>query len=411
MAGGAWLIAINYQIQANATPFMLRESGMTIVGAMEWFGPLARWGRVCRACVAAGVIALAWGCSGGDTANTTAKTTAKTTGSVNAAGEDSGAAGGAGVVNVYSARHYDGDQVLYDAFTQSTGIEVKLIEAASDALIARIKTEGEASPADVLITVDAGRLWRAEQQALFQPISSDVLDQRVPAHLRHPDGLWFGLTKRARVLIVPANEPTPDGLDSYADLADPAFAGAVCMRSSSNIYNQSLLAAQIHHLGADAAQAWADGVVSNFARPPKGNDTLQIEEVGAGVCGVSMVNSYYVARLRNSDDPEQQAKGEAVRIVFPDQAGVGTHVNVSGVGVMTHAPNRDNALAFIEFMTSDAAQNLLSHQFNEYPVVPAAEPADWVAALGDFVEDQLNASVLGTNQAQAVAVFDRAGWD
>lgn len=316
-----------------------------------------------------------------------------------------------GEVNIYSARHYEADRLLYDLFTERTGISVNLIEASSDALIARVQAEGEFSPGDVLLTVDAGRLWRAEEAGILQPVESAVLSARIPAHLRHPEGLWFGVTKRARVMIYNAAAGAPEGLDSYSDLADPAFSGQVCMRSSSNVYNQSLLASQIGHVGSEAAEAWAQGVVANFARPPKGNDTAQIEEVGAGVCGVSMVNTYYVVRLRTSEDAAQRAKGEAVGVIFPDQDGAGTHVNVSGAAVLAHAPNRDNGVAFIEFLTSPEAQGLLLDRYNEYPVAVDASPAPWVAALGAFEEDTINASVLGTNQAEAVRIFDRAGWD
>lgn len=317
----------------------------------------------------------------------------------------------AGEVNVYSARHYEADRKLYDLFTEQTGITVNLIEASSDALIARIQSEGEFSPADVLLTVDAGRLWRAEEAGVLQAIASPTLEARIPEHLRHPEGLWFGVSKRARVIIYTAADGRPDGLDSYADLAEPRFAGQVCMRSSSSVYNQSLLAALISHLGGEAAETWAQAVVDNFARPPKGNDTTQIEEVGAGVCGLSLVNTYYVIRLRNSEDPAARAKGEAVGVVFPDQDGLGAHVNISGAGVLTHAPNRDNAITFIEFLTSPSAQSLLLDRYNEYPVVVDADPAAWVARLGEFKEDTLNASALGFNQAEAVRMFDRIGWN
>ncbi|MHA7872014.1 MAG: extracellular solute-binding protein, partial [Hyphococcus sp.] len=210
-----------------------------------------------------------------------------------------------GEVNVYSGRHYDSDIALYDAFTDETGIRVNVIEAGGDALIERIAREGEASPADLFITADAGILWRAEQRGAFRSIDNEALADRVPAQFRHPQGQWFGLSKRARIVIYNKNEGLPEGLSTYADLADPAYRGMICVRSSSNIYNQSLLASRIAHDGEAAAEAWARGVVANFARRPQGNDTSQIEAVAAGLCRLGIVNSYYVARYAGSDNPER----------------------------------------------------------------------------------------------------------
>ncbi len=315
-----------------------------------------------------------------------------------------------GEVNVYSARHYESDRKLYDLFTEQTGIEVNLIEADSEALIARLNNEGEFSPGDVMLTVDAGRLWRAQSEGLFQPVESEVLNARIPEHLRHPEGLWFGVTKRARIIIYNKESGKPDWLNDYADLADPRLEGQVCMRPSSNIYNISLVAALIDHIGAEGAETWTRGVVNNFARPPQGNDTTQIEAVSLGQCGYSLVNTYYLARMRNSDDPSVKATGESIGVLFPNQDGRGTHVNISGAAVLKYAPNRDNAVKFIEFLTSGDAQGLLLDRFNEYPVAMDSTPAPWVAALGEFKEDTVNASVLGENQAEAVRIFDRAGW-
>ncbi len=316
-----------------------------------------------------------------------------------------------GEVNVYSARHYDTDLTLYDTFTEQTGIEVNLIEGDSDALIERIQAEGANSPADVLITVDAGRLWRADQAGLFQPVESEVLEERVPEHLRHPDGHWFGLSKRARVIIYNEEAGPPEGLDTYEDLADPAYRDMVCTRSSSNIYNQSLLAAIIAAHGEEAATEWAEGLVANFARDPQGNDTAQIEAVAAGECPVAIVNTYYVGRLLGSDDPARQAVGESVGIIFPNQDGRGTHVNISGAGVVTHAPNRDNAVAFLEFLVSDEAQRVFAEGNDEYSVVPSVEVSGPIAEFGSFEEDRVNAAVLGENNPTAVRIADRAGWE
>lgn len=316
----------------------------------------------------------------------------------------------AGVVNIYSSRHYDTDLALYDDFTAQTGIRVNRIEASADALIARISAEGEFSPADILVTVDAGRLWRAEEAGLFQPVQSDTLTNRIPAHLRHPDGLWFGLSTRARVIIYNKEAGAPAALDSYADLADPAYQGQVCMRSSSNIYNISLLAAQIEHEGSQAAQSWVEGVVANFARPPQSNDTGNIRAVASGECAISMVNTYYLARLGASEKESDRAIFDQVGVIFPDQDGRGTHVNISGAGVLTHAPNRDNAIRFIEYLTDTSAQAYFANGNQEYPAVIGVKTTSAVEALGDFKSDQINASALGRNQTEAVQLFDRGGW-
>ena len=316
----------------------------------------------------------------------------------------------AGEVNLYSSRHYDTDLALYDNFTAATGIKVNRIEAGADALIERIKSEGEFSPADLLITVDAGRLWRAEQAGILASVDSDVLEARVPANLRHPDGLWFGLSKRARVIIYNKAAGKPAPLDTYLDLADPAHQGKVCIRSSGNIYNISLMASMIENEGVEAAEAWAKGVVANFARKPQSNDTGQIEAVASGECGISLVNTYYLARLARSDDPARKEIFDAVGVVFPDQDGRGTHVNISGAGLVAGAPNRENAVRFLEYLTDKEAQNYFADGNNEYPVIADAESSSAVEALGTFREDQLNVSALGRNQAEAVNVFDRAGW-
>ncbi|MEM7729599.1 MAG: extracellular solute-binding protein, partial [Pseudomonadota bacterium] len=268
----------------------------------------------------------------------------------------------AGVVNIYTSRHYDTDLALYDEFTEETGIAVNRIEANANSLIERIVSEGEFSPADLLITVDAGVLWRAEEAGILSPVDSDVLRARVPANLRDPDGEWFGLSKRARVIIYNAESGRPEGLDSYEDLADPAYRGRICMRSSGNIYNISLLSSIIAHAGPNAAKGWAEGVVENFARRPQSNDTGQIEAVASGECDISVVNTYYLARYARSDDPQQREIVESVGLVFPnqdtpEQDGRGTHVNISGAGVTVHAPNRDNAVRFLEYLTRPSAQS------------------------------------------------------
>ena len=311
------------------------------------------------------------------------------------------------VVNVYSARHYDTDLALYQDFEKNTGIRVNLIEAKSDALIERIVSEGKYSPADILITVDAGRLYRAEQRGLFSPFQSAILAERVPAHLRHPVGIWYGLSKRARVIIYNAKQGKPEGLNSYQDLAKPEFKGKICVRSSSNIYNISLLAAMVGRYGETAAQQWAQGVVDNLRRRPQGNDTANIRAVASGECGLSIVNSYYIARLLAAGNEV----GKQVGILYPNQASSGTHVNISGAGVLKHAPNRDNAIRFLEYLTEPRAQFLFVEGNNEYPVVEGAKVTDVIAGMGSFKDDEINASELGKNQAAAVRIFDRVGWN
>ena len=311
-------------------------------------------------------------------------------------------------VNVYSARHYDTDMALYERFTEETGISVNLIEGGSDALIERIVNEGKFSPADMMITVDAGRLWRAAQKDIFQAVESPLLNQRIPDHLRHPDGLWFGLSKRARVIVYNKSQGLNKTVSRYEDLTQPALQGQVCMRSSSNIYNLSLLASIIEANGAEAAQTWTNGLVANFARKPQSNDTGQLRAVAAGECGITVANTYYLGRILGSDKVADRAVAEKLGVLFPNQDGRGSHVNISGAGITKYAPNKANAIRFLEYLTSDYAQKLFAEGNNEYPVV--GDVTGPVAALGTFKEDQMSASVLGERQAEAVKIFDRAGW-
>src|SRR5687768_9556278 len=315
------------------------------------------------------------------------------------------------VVNVYSGRHYQTDEALYSGFTKATGIKVNRIEASEDAIIERIRNEGARSPADVMITVDAGRLWRAEQLGLFQPVKSKSLEQRIPENLREPGGQWFGFSQRARVIAYNKDKVRPGDIASYEQLAEPKWKGRVCMRSSTNIYNLSLMGALIDHLGEARAEAWAKNVRANLAQEPKGGDTDQLKAVAAGQCDVTVSNQYYYARLARSEKPEEKQVAERIGIVFPNQATWGTHVNISGAGVLKHAPHREAAVKFLEYLASDEAQRYFADGNNEWPVVPTARVVNPVLnSIGEFMYDPINVARLGSNQPLAQKIFDRVGW-
>ena len=314
-------------------------------------------------------------------------------------------------LNIYTSRHYQTDEALYDRFTELTGIRINRLEGKGDQLIERIRSEDVNSPADILITVDAGRLWRAEQAGLFQPVQSAVLEERVPANLRHPDGLWFGFSTRARLIFYNKQEIEPGAVKTYEDLADPRWRGRVCIRSSGNIYNQSLLGAIIAADGEAEAEGWAQGVVNNFARHPTGGDTDQIRSVAAGECGLAVANSYYFARLLKSEKAEDKAVVASLGVVFPNQEGRGAHVNVSGAGVLKYAPHPEAAVKFLEYLVSEEAQHYFADANNEYPAVNGVAANSVLERLGSFKADPLNVSVLGETQPQAQRIFDRVGWE
>lgn len=315
------------------------------------------------------------------------------------------------VLNLYTSRHYQTDEALYQNFTKATGIKVNRIEAGDDAIIERMKQEGARSPADVLVTVDAGRLWRAEQAGLLQPAKSKVLQERIPAELRHPDGLWYGFSLRARPIFHAKGKVDPATIRSYEDLADPRHKGKVCIRSSSNVYNLSLMSSMIAAVGPEKAEAWARGVVANMARQPKGGDTDQLMALAAGECDIAVANTYYFVRLMKSSKPAEKAAADKIGVVFPNQSGRGAHVNISGAGVAKHAPHRDAAVKFLEYLASPEAQAYFAGGNNEYPVVGRLDTANReLASLGEFRKDSLNVSLLGRNQAAAQQIYDRAGW-
>jgi iron(III) transport system substrate-binding protein len=315
------------------------------------------------------------------------------------------------VVNIYSARHYDSDQLLYDTFAEETGITVNVIEDKDGSLIERIKAEGENSPGDIMFTADAGNLADAAQHGIFQPVASEILTGRIPENLRDPDGLWFALTKRARVIMYRKADVDVTGLDRYEDLADPAWSGMICMRSSGNVYNQSLVSSLIVANGEEATAQWVEGVVANFAREPQANDTAQIKAVAAGECDITVANTYYLARLMRSDDPSDREIAESIGVIMPNQEDRGVHVNVSGAGVLVHAPNRDNAVLFLEFLTSDEAQEIFAMANNEWPVVEGLGHADVLDTLyGDFKQDGINPAEFGRHRGDALTLMEGNGW-
>jgi len=323
---------------------------------------------------------------------------------------EKGAAATAGVINLYTARHYDADEQLYSAFTKKTGISVKRIELAPDQLVERMKAEGEYSPADVILMADAGALWRAQAAGLFQPIKTATLSERIPASLHEPTGLWWGFSRRARVIAYDRASVKPEDVATYAALADPKFRKAVCVRPSDNVYNLSLMGAFIERWGRDKALAWAKGVVDNFARPPQAGDIDQIRAIAAGACKVTLTNTYYYLRIATSQNAGDRAVAAKVALAFPDDGGFGTHVNVSGGGVAAHAPNKDNAVQFLDFLASDEAQHIFAGANHEFPAVETVEPPADVAAIASFKADPMSVAIYGQRQGEAQAVYEQAGW-
>lgn len=314
------------------------------------------------------------------------------------------------VVNVYTHRHYEPDQNIFKMFEEKTGIQVKVINASADELIQKMKMEGNQSPADVLITVDAGRLSRAKDQGLLQSIESEILENSIPAHLQDVDNQWFGLTKRARIIAYSKDRVKPEELSTYEDLVNEKWKGKILVRSSSNIYNQSLMASIIANDGEEAAKQWAEGIVANMARSPKGSDRDQVKAVVAGEGDLAIVNSYYIGKMLNSPDPEEVETAKRIGLFFPNQDDRGTHINVSGAGVAKYAPNKANAILFIEYLISEEAQQVFTDANYEYPILESVEPVQDIKDWGDFKEDNLGLNKLGENNKKAVLIFDEASW-
>ncbi len=315
-----------------------------------------------------------------------------------------------GELNLYSSRHYDTDERLYSDFEELTGITVNRIEGNDDELIARMTAEGRNSPADILITVDTSRLDRAKEAGLFQSIDSEVLERRVPSYLQDEDNQWFGFSQRARIIFFDKDE-VADPPRTYADLADPKYKGQICIRSSTNVYNQTLLASIIAHEGEDAARAWAEGVVANMARDPQGGDTDQLRAVVSGECDIAVSNTYYFGRAIRTDVEGVSDSLDTFGWVFPNQGGTGAHMNISGGGVAANAPNRENAIRFLEYLASDQAQEYFSAGNDEYPAVPGVGLSPSVAQLGFFQADSIDLSDVAANLGNAVAIFNEVGWE
>lgn len=314
-------------------------------------------------------------------------------------------------LNLYSSRHYETDERLYSDFTEATGIVINRIEGNADELIARLAAEGANSPADVFLTVDTSRLVRAEQLGLLQPIESEVLNGAIPANLRDDDGQWYGFSQRARIIFY-NTETVEDPPRTYLELADPAYEGMICIRSSTNTYNQTLLASIIENNGADVARDWARGVVANMARDPQGGDTDQLRALASGECDIAVSNTYYMARAIRREVDGLSAEDRAnIGWIFPDQEGNGAHVNLSGGGVAANAPNREAAIAFLEYLVGQQAQEYFSAGNDEYPVVEGVAIAPSAAALGEFRADDVNLSDVAENLPLAQQIFNEAGWE
>lgn len=312
-------------------------------------------------------------------------------------------------LNLYSARHYDTDERLYSDFTKATGITINRIEGKADELLARLQAEGANSPADVLLTVDTSRLARAKEAGVLQPIDSAELEAKIPVNFQDADNQWFGFSSRGRIIFYDkARIETPP--QTYAALADPAYKGEVCIRSSSNPYNQTLLAAIITHEGEEKAKAWAQGVVDNMAREPQGGDTDQLRGIVSGECGIAVSNTYYFARATRRDVDGLSADIAKVGHIFPDQEGHGAHMNLSGGGVAAHAPNRDNAIKFLEYLASEQAQMYFSAGNDEYPIVEGSPVAASVQQLGKFKADSVDLSKVAANIPAAQRIFNEVGW-
>nr|WP_309101738.1 Fe(3+) ABC transporter substrate-binding protein [Fredinandcohnia onubensis] len=313
-------------------------------------------------------------------------------------------------VNVYTARHYEADDTVYKNFTEKTGIKVNVIKAEAEELIERIKREGESTQADLFVTVDGGVLAHAKKNDILQPIESDVVNENVPENLRDVDNNWVGMATRARVIVYSKDRVSPDELSTYEDLTSEKWKGKVLARSSTSLYNQSLLASFIELNGESAAEEWAAGIVNNFARQPDGGDRDQAKAIAAGTGDVAIMNTYYVGLMANSEDPEEKKVAEGIGVFFPNQETNGTHVNISGIALTKHSKNKENAIKLIEYMTSVEAQEFLSANNYEFPVNPNSEKPEILQSWGDFNMQELNFDTLDEHNQKAIEIFNKTGW-
>lgn len=313
-------------------------------------------------------------------------------------------------VNLFTTRHYDTDQMLFELFEEETGIKVNVVNAGADELLERIELEGEDTLADALITADVGRLHTAKVRDLLQPVESETLFENIPDKLRDDENNWFGLTKRARVIVYAPDRVDPSELSTYEALTEPQWEGRVAMRTSSNIYNISLMASFIEVWGEEKALEWAEGLRDNLAREPQGNDRDQATTVASGVADVAIMNTYYIGGMLNSANEEERNVANSVAIFFPNQETDGTHVNVSGIAVTKHAKNPENAIKLMEFLSGEEAQKLFAEANNEFPANPNVQWTSWLEGLGDFKEQDIDLTALGNNHSRAIMVWDRAGF-
>jgi iron(III) transport system substrate-binding protein len=313
-------------------------------------------------------------------------------------------------VNIYSARKEDLIKPILDKFTQTSGIEVNLITGKADALLQRLISEGKNSPADIIITTDAGRLYRAKNANILQSIHSETLNASIPEQYRDPDGYWFGLTLRTRPIVYAVNRVQPEQLSSYEALSHPDWNNKICVRSSDNIYNQSLVASLLTQIGKEETLNWTNAFVDNFARPPQGGDRDQIKALAAGQCDITLVNNYYLGKMLTSKDQNEVAAAKKVKIFWPNQEDRGAHVNISGAGISSSSKNKAEAVKLLEFLVSEEAQQWYAEKNLEYPIKPGIQPSKTLQSWGEFKADALNLNKLGENNAQAVMIMDQAGW-
>ncbi|WP_318507055.1 Fe(3+) ABC transporter substrate-binding protein [Bacillus sp. T3] len=314
------------------------------------------------------------------------------------------------VVNVYTARHYEADDAVYQNFTEKTGIKVNVVKAEAEELIERLKREGESTQADLFITVDGGVLANAKKNDVLQAVTSDKIEKNVPAKFRDKDNQWVGMATRARVIAYSKDRVTPDQLSTYEDLTSDKWKGKVLARSSTSLYNQSLLASFIELNGEEKAEQWASGIVKNFARQPDGGDRDQAKAIAAGVGDVAIMNTYYVGLLANSEDPEEVKVANSIGVFYPNQETAGTHVNISGIGLTKHSKNKENAIKLIEYMTDVEAQEFLSSNNFEFQVNPKAKQAELLESWGDFKMQKLDFDSLGEHNQKAIEIFNKTGW-